>query len=887
MISTNLLDFFTFFISIFFFIYIRFDSVKENFNLGSDIYYFLLSAEIFKKNKNLPIRLPNYYTMEYRNQYYPPLFSILLSFFSKSFIKRNHKFFNQIIDLINIIIILVFIKYLTNCDLFQLSLILILYSIQGSLIQSFYSLTSRSFGLLIYNLIIFSIFIFLSEELIVFYILSIFFTCALILSHKLSIQLLIIQVITFSILSQNFEILIFIPVSYLICFLINGKLTYGILRHHIEIILFWNKNHPSLGADPLKSFYTKKKINNYYKSYNLKNLFSIFNNFLGHNPLLPNILFYFYNSDTLSRLDQFLYFIIFSTTIFAISTHIFKPLKCLGEGHKYMKFSILPSVILTVFQLNNFENIDLLQQSICVFCLILLTFYFFIYRINKPSNDILNKFSEFILELKKKKIDLTKKVLCFPYSLVDQFVFYSRMKVLWGTHGLGFKLIENIFPILKYPLEKIIKRYDVKYLIFREDYFNFKPENYKVILKKNNFIFIEINKETTFNFYEPTNISNLTKKKILYVIGSLNIGGTEKHLLTLVNNLNRNLYEIEIFFLSQAGSLKHLVNKGIGIYEPKKQTKSKLQIIFILLKLIYYLKKSNPDILHCFLPTSYIISGTAVKVLGFEKKLIMSRRSLNNYQKKFRIPIRMIESYFHKFTKLILTNSEVVKKQVIEEGVDENKIKVIYNGIIAGKRKLNKTQISNFKSNLNINNRDFIFSCVANFIPYKNHILIIKASEILIKYNKNFKVLFIGGGDNHEYIKNLKNEVSKRNLGQNILFVPQQSINIYKFFQISDVGISSSTEEGFSNSIIEFLFYGVPVIATNVGGNAEAIKSNYGILIKNNNVNELFNAMLYFLSEIKLYKFKKNAKEASKRFSLKKMVANYEKTYNEFIQNNK
>ena len=37
----------------------------------------------------------------------------------------------------------------------------------------------------------------------------------------------------------------------------------------------------------------------------------------------------------------------------------------------------------------------------------------------------------------------------------------------------------------------------------------------------------------------------------------------------------------------------------------------------------------------------------------------------------------------------------------------------------------------------------------------------------------------------------------------------------------------------------------------------------------------------------KLYKFQKNAKEASKKFSLKKMIANYEKTYNEFIQNNK
>lgn len=888
MISINLLEFFSFFIFIVLFIYIRFDSIKENSHFGSDIYYFLLSAEYFKKDKSLPIKLPSYYTMEYRNQYYPPLFSVFLSFFSKSFLEKNHRYFNQIIDLINILIVFVFIKYLTNFNLFQLSLILFLYSFQGSLINAFYSLTSRSLGLLIYNLIIFSIFIFIKEELIIFYILSIFLISVLILTHKLSIQLLIFQIITFFLLSQSFEILILIPLSYLTCFLINSRLTYGIIRHHIEIVLFWNKNHSNLGGHPLENLYSKEKKDNYYKNYNLRNLLSVFNSFIRHNPLVINIFFYFKNSDAFGLFEQFLLFLVFSATIFAVSTYIFKPLKCLGEGHKYMKFALLPSIILTVFQLINFENIDFLQQSICMFSLLLLTFYFFIERTNRPKQYTSNKFFEFILELKKnKKIDPTKKVLCFPYSLVDQFVFYTRMKVLWGSHGLGFKLIENILPILRHPLEEITKRYDVSYLVIKDNYFNFRLVNHNVIFRKNDFSFIEINKATIFNYYKPNNISNLIKKKIFYVIGSLNIGGTEKHLLSLVNNLNKNLYKIEIFFLSQAGTLKHLINKEVIVYEPKNETKNKLQLISIFFKLIYYLKKSNPDIFHCFLPTSYILGGAAVKILGLEKKLIMSRRSLNNYQKQFRIPVRKIESYLHKFTRLILTNSDVVKKQVIQEGADKNKIKVIYNGITANNRKLNKTQISNVKDDLNINNRHFIFSCVANFIPYKNHLLIIRASEILLKYNKNFKVLFIGGGDNFKYIEILKKEIVKKNLSKNILFIPQQSKNIYKFFQISDVGISSSTEEGFSNSVIEFLFYGVPVIATNVGGNAEAINSNCGILIKNNSVKELFNAMLYFLSEKNLYKFQKNAKEVSKKFSLKKMLSHYEKTYNEFIENNK
>ena len=69
----------------------------------------------------------------------------------------------------------------------------------------------------------------------------------------------------------------------------------------------------------------------------------------------------------------------------------------------------LPSIILTVFQLIDFENIDFLQQFICMLSLMLLTFYFLLKKLIN-QNKIHQKFFEFISELKKnKKIDFTKK----------------------------------------------------------------------------------------------------------------------------------------------------------------------------------------------------------------------------------------------------------------------------------------------------------------------------------------------------------------------------------------------------------------------------------------------------------------------------------------------
>ena len=102
-------------------------------------------------------------------------------------------------------------------------------------------------------------------------------------------------------------------------------------------------------------------------------------------------------------------------------------------------------------------------------------------------------------------------------------------------------------------------------------------------------------------------------------------------------------------------------------------------------------------------------------------------------------------------------------------------------------------------------------------------------------------VILVGSGDK-EYTEFLKKEIANRKLKNNFILI-KQSRNVSDFYSISDVGISSSKQEGFSNTILEYLSFGKPVIATNVGGNPEIINNTNGILIENNNEEQLFNAM--------------------------------------------
>ena len=77
--------------------------------------------------------------------------------------------------------------------------------------------------------------------------------------------------------------------------------------------------------------------------------------------------------------------------------------------------------------------------------------------------------------------------------------------------------------------------------------------------------------------------------------------------------------------------------------------------------------------------------GGFIGLLNKNKNIIMSRRSLNNYQKKWKLfPVRKIENFLHKRVKLIIANAVAVKKNLIEEGASK-KIKVIFNGFVRPK----------------------------------------------------------------------------------------------------------------------------------------------------------------------------------------------------------
>lgn len=351
----------------------------------------------------------------------------------------------------------------------------------------------------------------------------------------------------------------------------------------------------------------------------------------------------------------------------------------------------------------------------------------------------------------------------------------------------------------------------------------------------------------------------------------MNVGGTEKHLVNILNDISKKKYRISLFLLYKNGPYLSHIPKNIKIYSVPKllENSGKISVIFQTIRLLILLIARKYDLLHFYLPHMYVVGGFLAWLL--KKKFVMSRRSLNNYQTKNKL-FRIIEPFLHQKTDLILVNSNAIMQELInKENVEKKKIRLIYNGVESVK-KIKKKRSKIIK-----------LVCVANFIKYKRHEDLIKSCSLLSE--KNWILNLIGKGSKTR-IEELKKIVNTLNLNSKIKFYLDVN-NPSKLLEDSDIGLLCSAEEGFSNSILEYMSYGLPVIASNIGGNKESIEhGKNGFLFSVGEIENIriFISKLLIDSNLRREMGNNALKIQKKNYTLKKQIVNYELVYDELLK---
>ncbi|MCD6385084.1 glycosyltransferase [Candidatus Sumerlaeota bacterium] len=375
------------------------------------------------------------------------------------------------------------------------------------------------------------------------------------------------------------------------------------------------------------------------------------------------------------------------------------------------------------------------------------------------------------------------------------------------------------------------------------------------------------------------------KIKILYFIGSLQLGGAERQLAELATRLDKTRFDVEICCIAQGGPLvKFVEHHGVPVrifnfylVRGKLNPYSYFHLIRELWRIYRYIKKSRPDIVHAFLYTAYIVGIACARVAGVPVT-IASRRSLGYFKDNtlFKQPL---ENIINKFTNYVLVNSEAVKQDVLRrEKIDPQKIHLIYNGVDI-QRFQHPANAGDIRTKLGIPDDCVTIGVVANLIPYKGHTELIESARII--KNEFPQTRFVCVGRDSGIKPKLESLIHNYHLEEMFIFTGDRT-DIPELMQAFDIVALASYEEGFSNVILEAMASGKPVVATNVGGNPEAVvHGKTGLIVPPRSPQALADALLRLLKDPQLRSTlgKNGLERARKLFSIEHLIENMQNFY--------
>ena len=379
----------------------------------------------------------------------------------------------------------------------------------------------------------------------------------------------------------------------------------------------------------------------------------------------------------------------------------------------------------------------------------------------------------------------------------------------------------------------------------------------------------------------------MAKKRIVFVIGSLEIGGTEQHLCTVLPQLKNSALDITVVCLQKRGALAPQMDAaGIPVIAPRFFSRFVFCRAFHLLVatiwIAFVFRNRRPDIVHTFLPEAYIIAGSVAIIMGIPIRL-MSRRSLNNYQ-NHRPLIAFIERRLHRHMHALLGNSAAVTKQLrAEVGTGKTKTHLIYSGVET-ERFSHPELDSNIRSQLGIPRQAIVFAAIANLIPYKGHTDLLEAFEMIAdKLPSEWRLLCVGKDSG--ILSDLKAQTKKRKLEKKILWLGQRT-DIPNLLAAADIGVLASREEGLPTVVMEGMAAGIPMVVTDVGGSSELVIDNTtGIVVPPQSPRQMASALLNLANNAVLRETMgvEGRARITKNFSLVRCVAEYRALYDSLL----
>lgn len=360
----------------------------------------------------------------------------------------------------------------------------------------------------------------------------------------------------------------------------------------------------------------------------------------------------------------------------------------------------------------------------------------------------------------------------------------------------------------------------------------------------------------------------------MYVNYSLETGGIEQLIYTFTQHINRQMYEPEVVTFREGGVLPEVLRKKmIPVHNIKKKSGLDFSLVMRLAKLF---KDRGVKIIHTNNYDSWFYGALAAKLSRGVRHVHTEHSNISGIKK------RTLENVLVRLTDDVVAVSDPVKKGMLQRWNCSDAVSVIYNGVDCNKFKPDYELKNRIRGDYGVGKDVFLIGIVARLVPVKNHKVLLRALQLLCSRSDNIHLLLVGDGELKDA---LKAETEALGIEKAVSFLGEKD-NINEILNALDVFVLCSFSEGLSVTLIEAMSTGLPVVATNVGGNPEIVKDGEtGLLVPSNDPPALADAFEKLLLDTKLRAVMSfNArKRALEIFNIDDCIRNYELLYSKHI----
>jgi glycosyltransferase involved in cell wall biosynthesis len=307
---------------------------------------------------------------------------------------------------------------------------------------------------------------------------------------------------------------------------------------------------------------------------------------------------------------------------------------------------------------------------------------------------------------------------------------------------------------------------------------------------------------------------------ILFIINQLSVGGAEEQLVVLCEGLRKRGHEVHVVSIYDDLDLRSRLDAiQVPIRVAHKYSKVDLTIVWRLRRLI---REVDPDLVHAYLPAASLFTAMT-KWTGISVPILVGERNVNDWRSRWRI---WLDNIVRRRVAVITCNAEAIKKHLIDrEHVSADQIVVIPNGLGQGRRtRPDEAVIDRARREINAPPGSFVVISVANFTQRKRHDILLSAFSKARDAVTNLFLVLVGKGAMEQDIRGM---IERLRLGDCSQII-SSCMNPVPLLCVSNAAILTSDIEGFPNALLEAMAMGLPIVASDVGGNPELVVPGRG-----------------------------------------------------------